>query len=505
MLIPLPGLCRFHRVWCFRPGEIGVPAQDVELLPYTAIPGRRVSLLQGLRIQSRFDRDPIQGFYALRAQYGDLIRFQSRLGNLLVTFGPEYNRQLHTETDLFYSGPFVLPGPPHSAQHRLRQSIFNLNAAEHKRMRHQLLPVFQRSMMDVYQHAIRGHVETAVAEWRPGQVRDLHRDMHLLVWSVVRDLLYGLDADAASESLHEDMEHWMFQTFSPWVRSFPFNLPFTPYRRMLRDAAKLEQKFLAVMRDRRERGADRDDALSTLLRFRKDDGSELPLEALVGHALILFLVAYETTGNTLTWTLFLLTQFPRVQQDLLDELQALGAGATFDQIDQAPLLARVLKESMRLLPAVPYSRRRTCREGALGRYLLPEQTRIIFSHYMTHHMPEVYPEPERFDPARWEAIHPSPSEYLPFGAGPRTCLGSSLAQCVIKLAISRILPRWKIDVVPHSRIDRHLGISLGPRGGIPVVLSRQDRDLRQSPISGNIREMVELDRAEPARRYRAAA
>lgn len=479
---------------------------DGSSLPTAAIPGpQRMSAVGGIWEQVKFDRDPVRYMYDLRARYGDLTRFQTRAGTMLVAFGPEYNRQLHQETDLFHSRPFVLPGGLKTAQHRLRQSIFSLNEAEHKRMRHQLLPVFQRSRMEVHQHPIRGHVETALADWRPGQVRDLHRDMHLMVWGVVRDLLYGLDAGTASEDLHHGMEHWMFQTFSPWVRAFPFNLPFTPYARMQLDARRLERKFLAIMRERRANGCAGSDALSALLRFRTAEGKEVPVEELVGHALILFLVAYETTGNTLTWTLFLLSQFPQAQHDVLDELAAVGPNATFDQIDQLPALARVLKESMRLLPAVPYSRRLASRAGVFGRYEIPERTRVIFSHYMTHHMPEIYEHPERFDPARWERIKPSPAEFLPFGAGPRTCLGSSLAQCVIKLALAKILPRWRLDVVPHTRVDRLMGISLGPKHGIPVVLSKQDRDLRQSPVTGNIRDMVELDHPEPARRVRVAA
>src|SRR6185369_5073194 len=106
-----------------------------------------------------------------------------------------------------------------------------------------------------------------------------------------------------------------------------------------------------------------------------------------------------------------------------------------------------------LLPAVPYSRRRTSRDGAIGRYFLPQKTRIIFSHYLTHHLPEIYSNPERFDPARWETIKPSPAEYLPFGAGLRTCLGASLAPFIIKIALSLILPKWKLTVVPNTMVN----------------------------------------------------
>lgn len=475
-----------------------------DLLPVGAIPGPRWPSAFAIREQLRFFRDPIRHMADLRARYGDLTRFRTAVGTVLVAIGPEYNRQLYQDTDLFHSRPIVLRGPHGSAQGRLRQSIFALNDDAHKAMRRHLLPLFQRSMMPAHQPAVRAIVDRATADWRPGEVRDLHREMHLLIWQIVRGLLYRLSEGDADGELHAALEHWMFRTFSPWVRLCPFNLPFTPYRRMLREADHLEATFLELMERRRAAGAGGADALSALVRLRWADGY-VPLEFLVGHALTLFLVAYETTGNTLTWTLFLLSQFPETQQELLDELAGLGPEPGYARLEGAPLLTRALQESMRLLPAVPYSRRMSSRVGAIGRYTLPARAQVIFSHYMTHHLPEIYPDPERFDPARWETIRPSPAEYLPFGAGPRTCLGAALAQCVLRTAIARILPRWKITVVPHTRIDRQLGISLGPRGGLPVTLARQDRDLHRSPVAGNIRDMVELDRQEPARRVLAAA
>lgn len=469
------------------------------LRPINEVPGPpRASILGSILKQVAFDRDPIRYMTALRARYGNLIRFENRLGYMLVAFGPEYNREIHNRTDLFHSHPFVLPGPKGSAQRRLRQSIFSLNDRHHHRMRHQLLPPFQRSSLPGYHASIVGFVRQMMSTWRAGEERNLHRDMHLLVWSVVRRLLYGLEESDASEALHTAIEHWMFQTFHPWVRSFPFNLPFTPYRRMLREAEQLEQKFLALMTARIAEGNRGTDALSSLLRINYEDGRPVPYEKLVGHALTLFMVAYETTGNTLTWTLFLLAQHPEVQQDLLDELAPWqGEAPPLEVLDRLPLLNRVLKESMRLLPAVPYSRRFTSRDGSLGEYFVPRKTRILFSHYITHHMPEIYAQPERFLPQRWETITPSPAEYLPFGAGVRTCLGASLAQFVIKIAVSLILPAWRLTIRPHARIDRHLGISLGPRDGIPVILAPQDRQLVASPIDGNIHEMVEMPHARP--------
>jgi cytochrome P450 len=467
------------------------------LIPFRQIPGPpQLSLLDIIRKQTHFDRDPIRAMWNLRAQYGDLVRFESRLGSLVFAFGPEHNRMLHTETDRFISRPFVLPGPRGSAQTHLRQSIFSVNGAAHRNLRHQLLEPFQRSAMPGYLPAIARIVRQAIGDWQPGQRRDLHRDMHLLVWAVVRELLYGLAESAASDDLHHAMEDWMFDTFSPWVRSFPVNLIGTPFRRMLRKAEALRARFLKIIEAKRASGEIATDALTALVNYRPN-GQPLPDEELAGHALTLFLVAYETTGNTLNWTHFLLAQHPLTLHAVLDELAPLkDAVPEFEELDRLPLLGRVLKESMRLFPAVPYSRRLTARDGPMGRYLVPKKTRVIFSHYITHHLPELYPEPERFRPERWERIHPSPAEYLPFGAGLRTCLGASLAQCVIKAALAIILPAWRIQIVPHSRIDRHLGISLGPKGGLPVILHRQDRRLTAVPICGNVLEMVDLTGAE---------
>ncbi|MFL5342063.1 MAG: cytochrome P450 [Gemmataceae bacterium] len=463
------------------------------LLPFQSIPGpRRLSLLDIVATQTRLDRDPIGTMLKWRTDYGDVVRLESRFGSQVFAFAPAYNRVIHTEIDRFISRPFVLPGPPGSAQTQLRQSIFNVNGRPHRELRHQLLPPFQRSAMPGHLAEIAGLIHDVTGDWRPGQQRDLHRDMHRLVWSVVRKLLYGLPDSVASDELYHGMEDWMFDTFSPWVRSFPFNLPFTPFRRMLRKAERLREQFLAIIRNRRANDRGAGDALSALIRFRPD-GAALPDEILAGHAMTLFLVAYETTGNTLTWAIFLLAQHPEVQHALLDELAPFrGDLPIFDDLDALPLLDRVLKETTRLMPAVPYSRRLTVEDGPFGPYFLPKRTRVIFSHYVTHHMPEIYPEPQAFRPERWETIRPTPAEFMPFGAGKRTCLGTALAQCVIKTALALILPAWRVGVVPHSHIDRRQGISLGPRNGLPVIVVPQDRRLEAAPITGNVHEMVDL-------------
>jgi cytochrome P450 len=119
--------------------------------------------------------------------------------------------------------------------------------------------------------------------------------------------------------------------------------------------------------------------------------------------------------------------------------------------------------------------------------------RVACSPYMTHHLPHLYPEPERFDPGRWSTIDPGPYEYLPFGAGPRFCLGYSLAMTGIKVALALILQRWRL-VVPGTRLDRLVRITMSPRHGLPMSVHPQDRRFRSVAVRGDIHEMVESGR-----------
>lgn len=464
------------------------------LRPFQEIPGLpHRSLLGAFWKQFQFHHDPLRYMQVLRERFGDLVRWEFPREAMLFAFGPEHNRLIYGKTDLFHNLPLTLAGPKGSSQTRLRKSIFKLNDREHHRMRCQILPPFQRSSLAAYQPTIVDLIRKTIRPWRAGERRNLHHDMHMLAWSIVRSVLYGLEENAATEDLYKRLEVWIFRRYSPWVNALPVNWPFTPHGRMLQDAEWLEQQFLHIMRTRRAEGAAGHDALSAILRFQNEDGTPIPDEDLVGHAATLYIAAYETTGNTLTWVLFLLAQHPHVLQDLLDELAPFqGDVPPLDRLEKLPLLNNVLKETMRLMPAVPYSRRMVTRDDAIGPYCLPRKTRVLFNIYMTHHMPELYPQPERFLPQRWETITPSPAEYLPFGMGKRMCLGASLSSFILKLALSIILPAWRITVVPNARIDRGVGLTLGLRNGLPVILAKQDRNLQASPVRGNIHEMVEL-------------
>jgi cytochrome P450 len=216
----------------------------------------------------------------------------------------------------------------------------------------------------------------------------------------------------------------------------------------------------------------------------------------IGNLFAIFLAGHETSSSALTWTLFLLSQHPRYAADLLTELDDLlqGAPPTVAQMNQVPLLECTIKESLRLLPPVPYSTRFACQATELGGCPIPAGTDVFVSLYHTHRMPELYTEPTVFNPYRWLGIERDVFEFTPFNSGPRMCLGAGFAMQEMKLILAMILQRCRLEFIPNTRVDRFVGFSMAARQGLPMIVRKQDREFGRGVggVRGNVRQMVAL-------------
>jgi cytochrome P450 len=215
---------------------------------------------------------------------------------------------------------------------------------------------------------------------------------------------------------------------------------------------------------------------------------------LVGQTNILFVAGHETTTNSLTWTLFLLDQHPEVHAALLEELEGelKGAAPTLEQLERLPLLERVVKESMRILPPVPMAFRVSNAPFEMGGYAFGAETMIHYSPYITHRLPDLYPEPARFLPERWSRIDPPVYGYIPFSNGPRRCIGATMALLEIKLMLSMLLPRFRLSLRPGTRVDPLVRATIRPKGGLPMRIQAQDKRFERSAVRGAIRDVVDV-------------
>jgi len=461
---------------------------------------RPIPLLGWRAVALRLLRDPVLGLLRLQRTHGDIFALGPEAGALVCTFAPAYNRQLLTDTALFYNldvtdSAAPVRMPPHTAAARLLSGVAGMNGARHKQQRHLLLPGFHRQHVASLRDTLVDCIERHVAGWpMGGRIEVAHEMVELSLSLAIRGLL-GLDPVEEGRHVRRALALWNEHGLSPQVAFLPYNVRGLPYQRFLKVAEDLEGTLYSVIARKRERGLDGGDALSILLQARDENEDALTDVDLLGHLTTFFTAGHETTASALTWTLFLLAQHPRILADLTDELDGAlhGAAPRLDQLSQLPLLANVINEGLRMFPPSMWLLRTTTAPCALGPYELSGGTHIVLSPAVTHYREDIYDQPHRFLPRRWETISPSPYEYLPFGAGPRRCLGATFAMLELQLALSIIVQRYHLTIPEGTRVDRGGTILSTPKGGLPMQLHPRGRHYAPTHVRGNIHELVRLE------------
>ena len=445
-----------------------------------------------------FFRDPIACMRRIYERHGAVamlgpIAFREPRKPEVLAVGPDYNRQVLGDPLTFRTTGQFLRGPENSAQRRLRYGLTRMTGSEHKRHRQLVMPPFHKKAVEGYHDTMIQIVRSVIDQWKSGERYDVHLQMRRLTLRISSTILFSRDPVEAI-TIGKMLEEWQNRNFSAAVWLFPVDLPGTAFRQFLKHAERLEQEILAMIQRRRANLGSNTDVLSLLIQARDDESHGMTDAELVGQSAILFGASFETTASTLTWTLFLLAQHPAVMREVMDELETVVAGAlpTRDQLAQLSFLEFVIKESMRILPPVPFTIRAVAQETSIGPYFVPHGSRVICSHYLTHHMPEIYPEPERFRPERWRSIDPSQFEYMPFSAGPRACIGAMFAMQALKISLALMLQKFRFSMIPGTRIDRAVRITMMPRHGMPMSILHNDRQYHASEVTGQIREMVAL-------------
>jgi cytochrome P450 len=441
---------------------------------------------------ARFLRDPVASMDAACRRHGPLCV----LGNMLplprrretlhvMAFGPEFNRQVLGNPSDFHNST---PNPAGSALGRIRSGLTAMNGPKHRQQRHLVQPPFTKKAVDAYGAKMVAIIDPLIARRPAGGIVEVGGLMRRLALRLSAGLLFGREAPGRVDALGELIQEYLQRSASAGVHAFPYNWPGTPYRGLRRHAERIERELLALFQDRRNLPGGDPDLLDILVRAHDQGHGPMSDTDLIGQALILIAASYENVSSALTWTLFLVAQHPGVAADLCDELGSLTP--TAGRLTNLPLLDAVVKESLRVLPPVPFTVRVASRDVDLGGVALRPGDRVACSIYVTHHQADLFPDPERFNPHRWFGIDPGPYEYLPFGAGPRFCIGSSLAMAEIKVALGMILQRWRLAVVPGTRIDRQVRITMSPRHGLPMSVHPQDRRFHAVEVRGNIHSMV---------------
>jgi cytochrome P450 len=416
------------------------------------------------------------GFLARASgDYGDAVRF--RVGRSTVFFfrHPDQVRDvLVTQQHAFRKGRGL-----EWAKHFLGEGLLTSEGDFHTRQRRLSQPAFHRQRIQSYGRIMTEHALRTRERWREGETVDLARDMMELTMAVVAKTLFDADiTDEAGEigrSLTTIIS--LFHRFNMPFAGIVQKLPLPSNIRFARARARLDRTIYRVIAERRRSGADRGDLLSMLLLATDEegDGTGMTDLQLRDEVMTLFLAGHETTANALTWTFYLLSQNPEAEEHLHSELDRVLAGRTPEAEDLPGLryTEQVFAESMRLYPPAWALGRRAIRDVEIGGRVVPAGAFVVVSALLTQRDPRFFPDPLRFDPARFtpEARAARPKfAYFPFGGGARQCIGEPFAWMEGALLLATIAQAWRLRLAPGHPVEPQPLITLRPRYGMRMTV-----------------------------------
>ncbi|HEY7418971.1 MAG TPA: cytochrome P450 [Ktedonobacteraceae bacterium] len=360
--------------------------------------------------------------------------------------------------------------------------VFTSEGDFHRHQRKLLSPPFQPRHIRSYADIMGYYGEQIQQTWVDGSIIDVNQKMTDLTMGIIGKALF--DADIFSET--DELGAAMLQLFEYVSRrlSVIFPLPYswpTPRHLRTRKAVQvLRNRVQRFIDERRSTATERNDFLSILLQARDDEGHPMSDDQIMAECLTLFGAGHETTATALTWTWYLLCQHPdvyqRVQQEVDSVLQ--GRTPTYEDLARLPYCLQVFKEAMRLYPpAYLFSRTALC-DVEIDGYRVPKGGVVLIAPYTLHRREECFPNAEQFDPARFmpEREKQLPRyAYLPFGAGPRICLGLYFAMMEGHLLLATLAQRMRFALAPGQTIipDPEHHLTLRPKGKINVTVQRR--------------------------------
>jgi len=435
-------------------------------------------------VLKQFQDQPLEAMMAMFRQYGDAIRFRAALNFYgYLFFHPDHYQHILQDNNRNYTKM------PHPSLSLLRPVVGNglltSDGDFWRRQRRLAAPAFHRKRIAAFASTMTAATDTMLENWhtlaKDGRPLDVNEAMMHLTLEIVGKTLFSIDltreADTVGEAFSVVNEEIARLTSIPFA-DIGLKIPFLPTtRRINKNTAVLTQIVHGIIQERRQSNLETEDLLGMLMAARDEDSGEgMSDQQLHDEVMTIMLAGHETTAVALAWTFYLLSEHPAVRAELEAEVDGVlnGRLPTMDDMPNLPYTTMVLEESMRLYPPAYAIARWGHEEDEVGGYYLPKNAVITTSPYVTHRHPEFWDDPEQFDPQRFtperKAERPRYA-YLPFGGGPRICIGNSFAMTEATLLLASIVQRYRLSLVPGTRVALEPLITLRPKGHLMMTLT----------------------------------
>jgi cytochrome P450 len=456
-----------------------VPAGGAEAEPRRDEPILRlkpVAALSGVHSMLKYARRPLLRFEAARRISDRAVAFEVLGRPYIALFDLQAIEQvLVTQHAAFEKDRFT-----NDLRRMLGTGLLTSEGEAWRRNRKLMAPSFQRAEIAAYGVVMAERAREFTLGLTAGAVFDVHSAMMHLTLDILVRSLFGTQVSRAGDV--ERLLEVLMRDYVPpavaWRLLLPEWFPLASRRRLASARVELDSILRDLLAERRQRADEEvighrpasSDLLGRLMLASDAEGG-LSEEAIRDEAMTLFLAGHETTALSLTYALRLLAQHPHERQRVVAEIDSL-LGGRLPTTSDLPLLRytrAVLDETLRLYPPAWALGRQPRADALVAGIAIPRGTQVIVCPWVLHHDERFFPEPHRFWPDRW-LTQPAPPRfaYLPFGAGPRVCIGSHFALAEATLVLAVILQSSELELVPQPDLDPMPTVTLRPRG--PVLM-----------------------------------
>ena len=445
-------------------------------------------------ISPQTGRAALRAFIQERSPLGPLKVMSKHVGKFFqiplpgfrpyVVFGSEANRKV-----LVTERVKVLWRNTDPVTDLLRRGVLVVDGDQHAHYRKLMEPPLHPSRLPDYTSQFISQTDRVSTQWRDGEVVDMLVESRKIALLIIMQTLF-------SKAVWDDLPHiWQpilksIEYISPGAWILWRKIPRPGFRKPLRE---LDEYLYGIIEERKKRNVilrnnsneeslsqNRDSSLPTvahtvLVPFQENDKPNDLLQHLMDagltddiirdQMLTMLIAGHDTSTALLAWTFALLGQHPDIHQRLVHEV---------DTVDKSPLLDQVIKESLRLYPPIHTGNRRVVKDIQFGEGNIPAGERLFYSIYLTHRDPGVWENAENFCPERFaHARKTPPYSYIPFGGGPRACIGGAFGQAEARVVMTHLLRTYKFEFTNH-RIHARMGATMEPSPGVRMRVTKRD-------------------------------
>jgi cytochrome P450 len=419
---------------------------------------------------------PYDALLELQRRYGPVCKFGFGGRHYVMLFGAEANQLLLTDS----------PGNPKFLSRDVLSLLIPVvgscamvvsDREDHRRRRALVRPAFAGRRINGYVPTMIEEVHRMIDGWQPGQTVDAFADVRSCIRRIAIRSLFGDRLKEHTDEIGRELETALrYINRSPFLR-FDHDLPGTAYRRAMAARGRVDRLVRAEVAKRRAEPDDRGDVLDALLAASCDHAKNQLTDIEVRDQVISLIASgYDSSSSAAGWAVYALLKYPEVFQRVREEVASVAGDEvlTGAHLDALHYVGWTVSEILRLYTPGVLTGRTAVESFEFAGHVIPRDTMVLYSQYVTHRLPELWPDPLEFRPRRWDPSDPSyrepvPFSFIPFGGGYRKCIGHAFAELELKVLIAELARRAELSLV-GGPVQPTGVATMWPKGGVPVAV-----------------------------------